>query len=124
MRSHFLLSALVVCLFGSSSASLAQNAASEAFKAGVAVKVITPTEPLWMAGYASRTKPAEGKVHDLFVKVLALEDPAGGKLVLLTSDLIGLPRELSEAVAAAVKLRTGLAREQLLLTASPTHCGP
>ena len=28
------------------------------FKAGVAARVITPAEPLWMAGYGSRTKPA------------------------------------------------------------------
>jgi hypothetical protein len=95
-----------------------------AFKAGVAAKVITPAELIWMSGYAARTKPAEGKLQDLYVKVLALEDAAGGKLVLLTSDLIGLPRELSEAVAAEVGRRTGLPRERLLLTASHTHCSP
>src|SRR5262245_4800084 len=51
------------------------------FKAGVATKVITPGEPLWMAGYGNRTKPAEGKQHDLKVKALALEDASGGVLV-------------------------------------------
>jgi hypothetical protein len=77
-----------------------------------------------MAGYAARTKPAEGKVHELYIKALALEDSSGGKLVLLTSDLIGLPRSLSEAVARDVGKKTGLPRERLLLTASHTHCGP
>jgi hypothetical protein len=94
------------------------------FKAGVASKVITPTEPMWMAGYANRTKPAEGKVHDLFVKALALEDTAGGRLVLLTSDLVGLPRDLTEAVAREVRRKTGLSRDRLMLTVSHTHCGP
>lgn len=93
-------------------------------KAGVAVKVITPEEPLWMAGYSARTKPAEGKVHELYIKALALEDPAGGKLVLLTSDLIGLPRSLSDKVAQEVQKRTGLPRERLLMNSSHTHCGP
>jgi len=95
-----------------------------AYKAGVASKVITPPDGLWMAGYAGRNKPNEGKVHDLFVKAVAIEDPAGGKLVLVTSDLIAIPRSLSVAVADEVKKRTGLARERLMITASHTHCGP
>jgi neutral ceramidase len=95
-----------------------------AYKAGVATRVITPAEPMWMAGYGNRTKPAEGRVHDLFVKALALEDPSGGRFVLLTSDLVGIPRELSEQVADDVQRRSGLSRERLMLTCSHTHCGP
>jgi hypothetical protein len=79
---------------------------------------------MWMAGYSSRTKPAEDKVHDLYVKALALEDAGKGKFVLLTSDLVGIPRDLGEAVAAEVRKKTGLPRERLLLTCSHTHCGP
>jgi neutral ceramidase len=94
------------------------------WKAGVATQVITPSQPQWMAGYAGRNKPAEGKLHDLYVKALALEDPRGQRLVLLTADLVGIPRHLSDAVAAAVKKRTGLPRERLMLTTSHTHCGP
>jgi neutral/alkaline ceramidase-like enzyme len=94
------------------------------FKAGVASNIITPTEALWMAGYGARTKPAEGKLQDLYIKVLALEDAQGGKLVLLTSDLIGIPRSLSDKVSAEVKKRTGLSRERLMLSSSHTHCGP
>jgi neutral ceramidase len=94
------------------------------WKAGVAVQVITPEQSMWMAGYANRTKPAEGKLTDLYVKALALEDPHGGRLVLLTSDLVGIPRSLSEPVAEEVQKRTGLPRERLMLTVSHTHCGP
>jgi hypothetical protein len=94
------------------------------WKAGVAVQVITPEGPHWMAGYANRNHPAEGKLTELYVKALALEDPEGGRLVLLTSDLVGIPRSLGEAVAAEVHRRTGLHRERLMLTVSHTHCGP
>jgi neutral ceramidase len=94
------------------------------WKAGVAKTVITPKEPMWMAGYGARNKPAEGTQHDLYVKALALEDERGQKFVLLTSDLVGIPRGLSEGVANEVKKRTGLDREHLMLTASHTHCGP
>ncbi|MFO0811082.1 MAG: neutral/alkaline non-lysosomal ceramidase N-terminal domain-containing protein [Gemmataceae bacterium] len=93
-------------------------------RAGVAVRVITPGEPLWMAGYASRTKPAQGKAHDLKVKALAIDDPAGATLVLVTTDLIGIPHELGVAVAKDVEKRTKLPRERLMLSSSHTHSGP
>ncbi|HJT76861.1 MAG TPA: neutral/alkaline non-lysosomal ceramidase N-terminal domain-containing protein [Gemmataceae bacterium] len=94
------------------------------FKAGVATRVITPPGPLWMAGYGSRDHPASEKLHDLHVKALALEDAGGGRLVLLTSDLVGIPHDLSHEVADEVHRRTGLPRERLMLTCSHTHCGP
>jgi hypothetical protein len=94
------------------------------YKAGVASKVITPREPVWMAGYGNRNKPAEGKLQDLYIKALALEDQAGQKLVLMTSDLVGVPRVLTDAVAEAVRQRTGLPRSHLMITVSHTHCGP
>ncbi|MFN4259421.1 MAG: neutral/alkaline non-lysosomal ceramidase N-terminal domain-containing protein [Gemmataceae bacterium] len=119
---------LAICLgmmsaWGVTGAAAAEPA-SIPYKAGVAAKVITPSEPLWMAGYAARDKPAEGKLHDLYVKAVALEDSQGERLVLLTSDLIGIPRELSDAVCAEVSRRAGLSRAQLMLSASHTHCGP
>ena len=95
-----------------------------AYKAGVAVKVITPAEAVWMAGYASRTKPADGKIHDLYAKALCIEDAAGKRLVLVTTDLIGIPRELGEQVATEVEKKHGIKRDELILSASHTHSGP
>jgi neutral ceramidase len=100
------------------------SAAEPAFKAGVASVNITPAELIWMAGYASRAKPAEGVEHDLHAKALALEEANGVVLVLVTTDLVGLPREISEPVAREVAKRVGLPRERLMLTSSHTHCGP
>lgn len=100
------------------------RAAEPGFKAGVARANITPKEYMWMAGYGSRNKIAEGKTHDLFAKALALEDSNGQRLVLVTTDLIGLPRTVSEVVFESVKDKAKLTRGQLLLNASHTHCGP
>ncbi|MEN6405929.1 MAG: neutral/alkaline non-lysosomal ceramidase N-terminal domain-containing protein [Thermoguttaceae bacterium] len=94
------------------------------FKAGVARKVITPTESIWMAGYASRTRPSEGVLHDLWAKALAFEDAHGQRLVIVTTDLIGLSRDVSDEVAARVKEKYGLDRRQLMLNSSHTHSGP
>lgn len=94
------------------------------WKAGVATAVITPEQPMWMAGYAARNKPSEGKVHDLHAKALSLEDARGTRLVLVTADLIGFPREFRDRMEKAVAERYKLAPESLLLNASHTHSGP
>jgi len=94
------------------------------WKAGVARVAITPDKNLWMSGYGARDKSAEGKLHDLWAKALVLEDPAGRRAVLLTMDLVGIPRELSAAVCAELKARHGLERDAVLLNVSHTHCGP
>lgn len=94
------------------------------WQAGVAVRPITPAEPMWLAGYSNRNKPSDGKLTELYAKALALEDPSGGRFVLLTVDLVGVPRDLTEAVAAEIRKRTSLPRERLLVAASHTHCGP
>ncbi len=94
------------------------------WKAGVASVVITPEKPMWMAGYAARDKPSEGKVHDLYAKALALEDPQGTRLVIVTLDLIGIRRPLRDWLVAEVAKRCKLPPEGLLLNASHTHCGP
>jgi hypothetical protein len=103
---------------------LGATADADGFKAGTASKVITPTEPLWMAGYASRNKPCDTKRHDLRVKALAIEDATGNRFVLMTSDLCGIPRYVSVPVCDEVMKQTGLKREQILLNCSHTHCGP
>ena len=77
-----------------------KNEAGAGWKAGVAKAVITPEEPIWMAGYASRNKPSEGKIQDLYAKALALEDPQGRRLVIVTTDLIGFSHSIAEKVAA------------------------
>ncbi len=96
----------------------------EIFRAGIATTVITPEQPTWMAGYASRTKPSEGKVHDLHAKALALEDAQGTKLIIVTVDLIGIPRSLRDWLEKEVNRYHKLPPQDLLLNASHTHCGP
>ena len=94
------------------------------WKAGAASVVITPTEPMWLAGWAARRQPAFGKAMDLFVKVLALEDASGGRVVIVTADLIAIPRSLAMKVATQAQACWKLSREQLLFNASHTHTAP
>ncbi|MCE9532031.1 MAG: neutral/alkaline non-lysosomal ceramidase N-terminal domain-containing protein [Planctomycetes bacterium] len=115
---------LLSLLFIASGCLVSNAADAVTYKVGVATKEITPTTPLWMAGYGGRNKPCETKRHDLWVKVLAIEDSSGNFAVLLTSDLCGIPRGLAEDVTKVVMKKTPLKREQISLTCSHTHCGP
>ena len=99
-------------------------AAEEGWKAGAASVVITPEKPMWMAGYAARNKPSEGKAQDLFAKALVLEDAKGSRVVFVTMDLIGIPRTLRKSLESRVRSEWKLPPESLLLNASHTHCGP
>ena len=119
-----LLYVLTVCtVFGS--LAIAQDLAPGHWRAAASRVVITPDadRPMWMGGYAARTKPAEGKVHDLFAKVLVLEDHAGHRAAIVTLDLLGVTPTLRSGVAErAAKL--GIPDSALMLNASHTHCGP
>jgi hypothetical protein len=94
------------------------------FKAGVAVLPITPAVPIYLTGYANRTHPSDGVVHNIKAKALAIADSSGGKVVIVTTDLIGLPRPITDVVAARVQKEHGLDRARLLFNSSHTHTGP
>jgi len=94
------------------------------WKAGAASVAITPAQPTWMAGYASRDKPSEGQFQDLFAKALVLEDFQGGRLVIVTLDLITVPRPLRDYVAKHLWEKHGIAEQSLLMNCSHTHSGP
>jgi len=97
---------------------------SPTWKAGAAGAKITPEGPMWMAGYAGRTKPSEGVELDLYAKALVIEDNAGGKFALITMDLIGVPRNVRLHVAEQVQNKFGIPPERLAINASHTHSGP
>lgn len=102
----------------------ATPAVAESWQAGTAKAAITPKESMWMAGYGARNRPSEGAVHDLWTKALALRDPTGRKVVLVTLDLAAIDRNLSKAIRDGIQARHGLSREQIVLSCSHTHCGP
>ena len=94
------------------------------YRAGVAKINITPKELIWLSGYASRTKPAEGTLQDLYAKALAIEDKKGTRVVIVTTDLVGLPRGITDAVAARLGKEHGIERGRVVFNSSHTHTGP
>jgi hypothetical protein len=97
--------------------------AEDGWKAGVARAVITPEKAVWLAGYGSKRVP-DGKLHDIWMKALALEDHTGKRVVLITSDFQGVPKGMSDRVFARLKEKLKLERHQVMITFSHNHCGP
>ena len=116
-----LLSAYVFVL---SLGSLAAGEPSPTWKAGVARVDTTPTAPVRMAGYGSRTAPSQGVAHPLVAKALALADASGHRVVMVTCDIIGFRRTFTNRVKDRVKDKYGLPHEDVALFASHNHAGP
>jgi len=105
--------------------TVAALAAEDAtWRCGSAQAKITPKELFWMGGFASRTQPASGTLDDLWVKALAIEAPDGGVGVLVTADLVGIPKWLYDQLCRELQRRHGLTREQIRFATSHTHSGP
>jgi hypothetical protein len=113
------------CILSLFLATIAGFTAQDAtWRCGTARANITPKDNFWMGGFAARTRPAEGTLDDLWVKALALEAPDGEKAVLVTADLVGIPKWLYENLCRELQRRLGLTRSQVRIATSHTHSGP
>jgi hypothetical protein len=108
-------------LFVLATSAVAQDAG---WKAGFSRVVITPEKLMWMSGYGGRTHAAEGKVHDLCARAAALQDAGGKSVVMVSLDLVGVPKVMAERVSATAKAKHKLERADLMFCCSHTHCGP
>ncbi|MDZ4287329.1 MAG: neutral/alkaline non-lysosomal ceramidase N-terminal domain-containing protein, partial [Prosthecobacter sp.] len=100
-------------------------AASAAWKSGAAAIDVTPSFPVRLSGYGSRTSENEGVAMPLHAKALALtwdQDPPN---VILTVDNCGVPASMrTEVLARVAKAGWKLQDERFSLHSSHTHCAP
>lgn len=94
------------------------------WKAGVAKVNITPNQSMWMAGYAFRDHPSEGKRTDLWAKALALEDLSGKQIVFISMDLAAISKSIVDEVKSRAEKEFNLKKDQIILNVSHTHTGP
>lgn len=100
------------------------NSIAAPIRAGTAKALITPHSRAWLAGFPGRALPAEPASGDIFARALALEDGSGGRAVVLSVELLAIPRAVSERVAAELMKAHGLERGQIVINASGTCSGP
>lgn len=115
---------LMICLglvcFGFSCEAAEPNA----WRAGVAKASITPSDPVWMAGYASRNGPSEGTLTELYARAAVLTDSKDHRVVMVTLELIEITDSLREAILKIAQDKHSLKPHELLLNVSHTHGGP
>jgi hypothetical protein len=121
---HIAIGIGIVALWGTLAEGTFAQESDVEWKVGLAKVKITPTQPVFMAGYQSRNHPSEKVASDLYAKAMAIEDRNGKVAVVVTADLIWLRGQLCDAVHAALADKGGLKREQILFNASHIHTGP
>jgi len=91
--------------------------------AGVASIDITPTWPVLQGGFGQRTVASVGVLDPVMAKALFLRTD-GDAVLLITADLIAIPKQIAEPVVAAVSAAVGIEARQICICASHTHSGP
>ena len=79
---------------------------------------------MWMSGYAGRTAPAQEAETELWAKASVLENAHGIRAVLVTLDLVGIDRQMSQEICNRITSLHKIPREAIVLSVSHTHCGP
>ena len=123
-QKHILMNRILVLCIIVVLTFFTNNISAAGWKAGIAKTVITPEENIWLAGYGGRNRPADGKIHDLWAKALALEDSLGNRSVLVTLDLLGLSKPVSDRIRERLKSELNLTKARIILNSSHTHSGP
>ena len=91
------------------------------WQVGIGRRVITPETEVWLAGYGTKRAP-DGKIHDLWVKVLAVRASDGKRVVMATTDHMGMSKTIYESLYAKLDRRFSLERSEFMLTFSHNHC--
>ncbi len=96
------------------------NTNSQTFRAGAAVRVITPDPLLPVSGGIGTPRPVTIKQGELYVRALVLEKGAT-RVAIVNIDNLGWPAALGNR---SRKLITGIPAENILIGATHTHSGP
>lgn len=112
MLKRFLILQIAVIFFASASA--------QQFKAGAALRIITPTPLLPVSGGIGTPKPATEKKGDLFARALVFEK-GNTRVAIVSVDNLGWTSALGDRSRALIK---GIPPENVLIGATHTHSAP
>ncbi len=108
-------------ILGALVATLASSALAQ-WRIGVAKRDVTPTEPVILTGYASRTKPSEGIDTKLWARALAIG--ADQPHLVIAVDNCGVPVDMVERVYERVNRFQGIQRSRFVICSTHTHNAP
>jgi hypothetical protein len=100
------------------------SATASEWKIGMARREITPTESIYLAGHANKSRFSTKTLHPLWVKAMAIEGAAGERVVIVAADIFGIQRPQTDEVWSRIKGKTGLDRAQVAINFSHCHALP
>lgn len=107
----------LICIFGW---LISLWAAAGDFKAGIAVRVVTPDPLLPLSGGVGPSMAASKKAGELTVRALVVEQ-GGTRVAIVGADFLGFPGVLGKRVRAGVKT---IPPENILIGVTHTHSAP
>ena len=125
MRNISLLATVVIVLVSLLCPAACEGEAGEwPWSIGYAEADITPSKGyVQMSGFG-RERYAQGVQTPLLTQTLALRDQNGHTSVLITADISGFDRVMSEALRRTIAQKHSVPPENVILNASHTHWGP
>jgi len=94
--------------------------ANAEFRAGIAVRVVTPDPLLPVSGGVGPSNPVTKQEGDLTVRALVFADD-DTKVAIVSADFLGFPSVLGDKARARVK---GIPPDRILIGATHTHSAP
>ena len=91
-----------------------------AFRAGIAVRVVTPDPLLPVSGGVGPSNPVKEKRGEITARALVFEQE-GTRVAFVSVDFLGFPSVLGDRIRAKVK---GIPAENILIGATHTHSAP
>jgi neutral ceramidase len=120
-------SAIIFILFnalGNSSLSPGEESLRDnTIAVGVARVNITPSVPVLMSGYASRTEPFKGVNDEIFAAATVFDDGTS-RAALITAEVIGFCHGAWDELTQRIESETGIPREFIMIAPSHNHGGP
>src|SRR5262245_50595779 len=90
------------------------------FRAGIAIRVVTPDPLLPVSGGVGPSHPVNKKEGDLTARAFVLEN-GDTRVAIVGADFLGFPSVLGNKVRALVK---GIPSENILIGVTHTHSAP
>jgi len=91
---------------------------------GLAEIDVTPDYPVRLSGFGFRRSECEGVTQRIWAKAMAIGDQEQGPVVLITVDNLGVSDELVGDLAARLREKADIGREQIAVSCSHTHTAP
>jgi hypothetical protein len=118
---------IVTELTGDASSGVATTGKSNgrnAMKAGLYTSDITPDYGVYLGGFLHRTEKCDSIEDPLFLRILALEDDKGCRVLLITADLHLFPIDFSWRIRFWARKTYDIPYSAVILNTSHTHYGP